>query len=161
MGNTRIIQHSVRIKASAKVVFNALITPSLIKQWWYVHSAIVVPEEGGVYALAWGESIDRPDYVTVSRLSEYVFGQKLSMQYESYFSPHGGLPFEAELVAHFTLEEEGAETILAVRQTGIPADAVADDFYEGTLKGWETTLLSLKIVAEDEALSTTGLLGVD
>lgn len=158
MSSTRTIEQSVRVNASSKVVFNALITPSLIKQWWYVHSAIVIPEKGGIYALAWGESIDRPDYVTVSRLSEYEFGKKLSMRNESYFSPHGNLPFASDLVATFTLEEAGEETIVKVMQTGIPTDAVADDFYEGTVKGWETTLLSLKNVAEDEALSTANLL---
>lgn len=157
MGSTRNIAHSVRAKASAKVIFNALITPSLIKQWWYVHTAIVIPEVGGVYALAWGDSIDYPDYVTVSRLNEYEFGKKISMKNESYFSPHGNLPFEAELVATISLEEDGEETIIKVLQTGIPADSVADDFYEGTVKGWETTLLSLKNLAEDEALSTANL----
>ncbi len=158
MGNTRNIEHIVRIKAAAKVVFNALITPSLIKQWWYVHTAIVVPELGGIYALAWGESIDAPDYVTVSRLTEYEFGKKLSMANESYYSPHGNLPFEAELVAHLTLDEEGEETVVKVLQTGIPTEAIADEFYAGTVKGWETTMLSLKNVAEDEAMSTAGLL---
>ena len=158
MGNTRDIEHSIRIKASAKVVFNALVTPSLIKQWWYVQTAIVMPELGGVYALAWGESIDRPDYLTVSRLTEYEFGKKLSMTYESYYSPHGNLPFDAQLVASLTLHEEEGETIVKVLQTGIPADAIADEFYEGTVKGWETTMLSLKNVVEDEAMSTAGLL---
>lgn len=158
MSNTRIIERSVRVNASPKVIFNALISPSLIKQWWYVHSAIVVPEKGGIYALAWGESSDNPDYVTVSRLSEYEFGKKLSMQNESYFSPHGNLPFIADLVAAFTLEEDGSETIVKVLQTGIPSDPVADEFYEGTVKGWETCLLSLRNVAEDEALSMANLL---
>ena len=158
MSDTRIIERSVRVKASPAIIFNAIISPSLIKQWWYVHTAIVVPELNGIYALAWGESIDRPDYVTVSRLSEYEFGKKISMANESYFSPHGDLPFNSDLVATLSLEVDGAETILKVLQTGIPTDAVADDFYEGTVKGWETTLLSLKNVAEDEALSTANLL---
>jgi hypothetical protein len=94
----------------------------------------------------------------VSRLTEYEFGKKLSMTNESYFSPYGNLPFDAQLVANLTLREEGGETIVNMLQTGIPTDATADEFYEGTVKGWETTMQSLKNVAEDEAMSTAGLI---
>ena len=118
----------------------------------------MVPERGGIYALTWGDSIDNPEYVTVSRLSEYEFGKKLSMKNETYYSAHGQLPFDADLVANFYLEEGGSGTEVKVVQTGIPIDTVADDFFEGTVKGWETTLTSLKNVVEDEALSTANLM---
>ena len=158
MRNDRIIEKEIRINAASKIVFNALISPSLIKQWWYVNSAIVIPQKNGVYALTWGDSLDNPDFITVSRLTEFDFGKKLVMTNESYYSPHGGLPFDSLLVATFTLVQGQDSTVLKILQEGIPKAPTADQFYEDTVKGWETTLKSLKNVVEDEAKSVAHIL---
>jgi len=161
MSTDRIISKQIHINAAAKVVFNAMISPSLIKQWWYAQTAIVVPEKDGIYALTWGEKLDSPDYITVSRLSEFEFGKKLCMTNELYYSPHGSLPFDAQLHVTFDFAQKDEGTELRVLQEGIPKDKEADEFYEGTVKGWETTLQSLKNVVEDEVASTGSLLEPD
>jgi len=149
----RKITKEIFIAALPKYVFNTLITPSMIKQWWYVSSAIVIPEINGIYALTWGEDIDHAEFTTVSRITEFEFSKRLVMVNEIYYSPNGSLPFDAQLEASFSLVEQEGGTLLTLLQEGIPEDNTADEFYQGALVGWENTLKSLKNVAEDEAAS--------
>ncbi len=59
---TRRHIHEEVFPASPERVFALLHTPSAIRGWWGVARAIVVAEEGGVWAAAWGEAEGDPDY---------------------------------------------------------------------------------------------------
>jgi hypothetical protein len=39
-----------------------LVTPSAIRAWWGAARAIVLAQENGAWAAAWGADEDRPDY---------------------------------------------------------------------------------------------------
>lgn len=39
------------INSNADMVFDALLSPGMIQKWWFANSAIVLPQEGGVYAV--------------------------------------------------------------------------------------------------------------
>jgi len=157
----RKITDEIFIAAKPIYTFNALISPSLIKQWWYVSAAIVIPEVDGIYALTWGDDLDNPDFTTVSRLTEFDYGKHLAMTNEKYYSPSGSIPFDAPLKVRFSLEEKEGGTLLYLLQEGIPMDEVADDFYHATVEGWTHTLKSLKSVVEDDYLSTQNLTMAD
>lgn len=130
-------------------VFNALITPGMIKKWWFASSAIVLPEEGGVYAVSWGEDTDNPDYISVAKIALFERPQRLLLTDFRYKSKEGDLPFEADMDTEFRLEDLGDNTKLTVHQTGFPDDKIADEFYNGCVQGWIDTLTSFKKTVEE------------
>ena len=65
---TRNHQHEESFECTGKRLFDLLITPSSIRQWWGATRAIVIPEQGGIWSAAWGEQEDQPDYVTAATI---------------------------------------------------------------------------------------------
>jgi len=144
----RSIEQSILLNQEQDKVFDALITPSSIKKWWFAASAIITAEEGGTYALAWGEDEDQPDYTSIARISRIEKPTVLVLEDYQYTSKEGKLPFDGDFAVGFRLEPQGGQTKLTVVQSGFPDDAVADGFYQGCVKGWEDTLASFKNVLE-------------
>ncbi len=146
---TRYIKKEIIIDKKIEEVFDALISPSQIKKWWYAKTAIVLPEVGGLLAVTWGENEDDPDYITISSISEFERPYKLKLIYEKYFSKSGPLPFEAKMDVTYTLEGMADKTKLIVVQDGFPVNIAADQYYHGCVKGWDDTLFSFKNVLEN------------
>src|SRR5262245_61935378 len=65
---TRKHTHEEVLPAPPERVFALLHTPSAIRSWWGAARAIVLPQEGGIWAAAWGAEEDAPDYVTTATL---------------------------------------------------------------------------------------------
>ena len=145
----RQIVKVISINASKEDVFNALISPSMIKKWWFANSAIVLPETGGTYTVSWGENEDNPDYITICKILEIQAPKKLKLEYEHYFSKFGEMPFEAEFEVVFELEGISNQTNLKVTQTGFPDNSIADPYLDGCVKGWNDTCASLKNTIEN------------
>ncbi|MDN5200734.1 SRPBCC domain-containing protein [Fulvivirgaceae bacterium BMA10] len=144
----RSITKELIVHGNIHRVFKALITPSLITKWWFANTAIVLPEENGIYAVSWGVNEDDPDYVSVATIQEIDQPYRLTLVDFKYQSREGKLPFEADLPVEFTLEDLGNNTKLTLIQHGFPDDDVADEFYKGCVKGWNDTLVSFKNVVE-------------
>jgi uncharacterized protein YndB with AHSA1/START domain len=105
----REITQEYSINLNLKAVFDALISPAMIKKWWFANSAIVLPEEGGVYAVTWGEDIDNPDYISIANIASFDPPFRLLLTDFKYKSKEGGLPFEADMETEFRIEDFGAE----------------------------------------------------
>ncbi len=143
----RSIKQQYHIDASPEQVFRALITPSAIRQWWDAARAIVIPEPGGVYAVAWGPEEDAPDYISVSTLAVYDPPNELRFTDFRYLSSGGALPFEPALDLRFRLEAAADGTLLRLEQTGFPEEAVADDFYHACVQGWQDTMRKVQLLS--------------
>ncbi len=118
------------------LLFSVLLQPSAIRIWWSAKTAIVVPEKGGRYAVAWGEDEDAPEYVTVTSIRELKAPSHLGLADHYYYGRSGPLPFEARFEIDFDLESEGPGTLLRVTQRGFPLGPEADEFYDACVKGW-------------------------
>ncbi len=136
----RHIHQEYTVLAPIQEVFQSLITPSSIRSWWQVSRAIVLPEEGGTYALAWGEDEDDPDYISVSTIKHLDPPREILFTDFKYFSRGGKLPFEPQLDLRFRLQEKGRNTVVQVEQTGFPDEEVADDFYRSCIAGWKEVM---------------------
>lgn len=147
---SRQVLKSIEIKSDVRSVFNALIKPKAIKQWWSASQVILIPQANGIFAATWGDNLDNPDYTSVSRISKIEVPRLLSMVYEDYKSEHGGLPFEAEMQVSFELTKIEKSTKLQVTQLGFPDDPIADEYYEGCTQGWENTLSAIKTYVESQ-----------
>ena len=67
--DTLIIEIGVDLATDPQTAFDALLTPSAIRQWWSANRAIVHAVEGGIWMAAWGEQEDAPEYLCAYRLS--------------------------------------------------------------------------------------------
>ncbi|MDY7094812.1 MAG: SRPBCC domain-containing protein [Acidobacteriota bacterium] len=137
--------HEEIFPISAERLFALLHTPSAIRGWWGAARVIVVPEEGGLWAAAWGEDEDAPDYITVSTLQSFDPPRKMTLGDYRYVSNDGPLPFEADFVTTFEVEPVDDESArLRVIQDGFPDAAEADDFYAACESGWRDTFAGIR-----------------
>ena len=138
----RSIEDEETILAPVCRVFEALVTPTDICQWWQATTAIIFAETGGLWVARWGHEND-PDYLSAATLSVYDPPHRLVMSDFRYQAKSGPLPFDAKMETEFRLEDQGEQTLLRVRQTGFPDDTAADPFLQGCVTGWRTTLTGL------------------
>ena len=145
MAKTRSHIHEELFDTSPERMFDLLITPSAIREWWGAARVIATPRIGGIWAAAWGDE-DDPDHVSSATLVEYEPPRKLGMKYGLYYAKSGDLPFEfsSKALTRFTIEPEGDGCTLRVEQSGFPRDPVADDFYAACETGWKKTFEGIR-----------------
>ncbi|MEM7315461.1 MAG: SRPBCC domain-containing protein, partial [Planctomycetota bacterium] len=134
---TRSIKDQREFDVPVATVFELLIKPSAICQWWSAKQAIVLPKPGGYWSAIWGDDIDDPDYVTIARILEFERPNRLVLGDYEYHAKTGGLPFDAEFVTTFSVSASAKGAILQVEQRGFPTDAAADEYYAGCIEGWQ------------------------
>lgn len=147
---SRKIIKEIRINENGSKVFNALITPHLIKEWWGASQAIVVPDEEGVFALSWGESADKPDYIAAATISEFKPHVKLTLNDYTYLANNEYLPFKAKFKVKFKIECETNYCVLKLEHSGFPIKSEASKFYSECERDWDESLKSLKDLVEKE-----------
>ena len=146
----------VAVAATPEAVFDALITPSAVRQWWSASRVIVTPEVGGLWVATWGEDEDRPDYVSAAPIERIDPPRNLRLGTSRYVSRDGPLPFEADMRIEFTVRPAPAGAVLRVEQSGFPRAAAADDYYAACERGWKETLAQLKEFVEGRATRGDG-----
>lgn len=145
---TRSLEHEVELNAGQHRVFDLLMTPSDIRQWWGADRVIVTHREGGVWVAAWGDDEDSPEYVAAHRVTLYDPPRRLELDEIEYYVRSSKLPFAADFLTTFTVELRGEVCVLRVRQDGFPTDPAADEFYESCAEGWRRTLVQIRSYVE-------------
>lgn len=140
----RTMSETVAIAADCQQVFDALIRPSAICQWWQARRAIVFPEVSGIWIASWGADEDDPDYLTAARMIHFEPPHRIVLSDYDYRSRFGPLPFEAHFVTTFEVTPTESGCHLRVTQSGFPLDPVADEFFQACCLGWKTTLRNLQ-----------------
>lgn len=141
---TRNHTRQVDLAAVPDDVFQALLTPSAIKQWWSAARAIVIPELGGAWTAAWGELEDDPDYIVAATISAFEPPHRLVLSDYRYRSKQNPPSFEADFNTAFLVRPHGDGSRLTVIQSGFPPDPAADAFLAACEAGWETTFSNIK-----------------
>lgn len=141
---SRSIERSIELLAGPNQVFDLLITPSAVRQWWQASQVIIVPRTGGVWVASWGEEEDHPEYVTAHRIVRHEPPHLLQLIEVCYYARATILPFETELITTFEVEQLAEHSRLTVRQEGFPSDAEAEEFYEACNTGWNVTLENIR-----------------
>jgi uncharacterized protein YndB with AHSA1/START domain len=141
---TRQHTHEMELPVSPQRVFALLHTPSDIRGWWGAARAIVLPREGGFWAVAWGGDEDAPDYVGYHVIRVFDPPCRLVLAEGTYHAKSGPLPFEPNFVVEFTVEPRPGGCLLRVVQDGFPVDPVADDFYAACEVGWRNTFEGIR-----------------
>jgi uncharacterized protein YndB with AHSA1/START domain len=141
---TRKHVHEELLPAEASRLFAILYTPSAIRAWWGVARAVVLARAGGIWAAAWGDEEDDPDYITVARIAVFDPPRRLVLTDFEYYARSGPLPFQAQIATEFTVEARPNGALLRVVQDGFPTDPVADEFYAGCAVGWKNTFAGIR-----------------
>jgi uncharacterized protein YndB with AHSA1/START domain len=141
---TRKHSRQIELPAPTDEVFALLHTPSAIRNWWFANRAIVIAQEGGVWAAVWGEHEDDPDYITVARIETFDPPRRMVLTDQKYYSKSGPLPFKADFRIEFEVLPTKDGSILRVIQDGFPTSSIADEFYNACEKGWYDTFESIR-----------------
>ena len=144
----RQINDQIHVEADPETIFGALITPSSIQNWWSANSAIVLAERDGRWMASWGDDLDRPDYLVAAAITEYQPFSRLVFSDYRYFSKDGPLPFEFDTTVEHTIHPDQNGSLLTVMQSGFPSTPESEEFFQGCVRGWRTTLESLKSYVE-------------
>jgi uncharacterized protein YndB with AHSA1/START domain len=142
--DTRSHVRTIELAAPQHEIFQLLITPSSIRQWWYASRVIILPRENGAWCAAWGDDEDHPDYVTAATIRAIEPPFRLLLTDFRYYARTGPLPFRANFTTEFTVQPRPGGSILRVCQEGFPNDPIADEFYEGCERGWRETFESIR-----------------
>ena len=149
---TRSHIHEESFDIAPEAMFDLLVTPSAIRQWWGASRAIVLPQKDGIWIAAWGDE-DDPDYISTATLVEFDPPRRMAMKYGKYFARTGSLPFEFadDALTTFTIEPSNNGCTLRVEQTGFPCDPIADEFYAACDTGWKNTFQGIRaFIRNDE-----------
>lgn len=137
----RQITRELELPIAPGAIFGLLVRPSAVRAWWSASRVIVVPKPGGLWAAAWGEDEDSPDFVTAARLAVYDPPRRLALADFTYVSKGSEpLPFASELVTEFEVRPTKNGGVLKVTQRGFPDPPVGDDYFAGCEEGWTATL---------------------
>jgi uncharacterized protein YndB with AHSA1/START domain len=142
--NTRKHLHEEVFPVSPDRLFALLHTPSAIRCWWAAARAIVLPQAGGVWAAAWGEAEDDPDYVTVATICEFAPPHRMVLCDYRYRARTGPLPFNAEFITEFVVLPHPEGAVLRVTQDCFPTSPEADEYYASCEKGWRLTFAGVR-----------------
>ncbi len=125
-------------------LFAILHTPGAIRSWWAAARAIVLPEPGGIWAAAWGEEEDAPEYVTVATIRAFDPPRRMVLADYRYRARAGPLPFEADFVTEFVVTPRDGGAALKVTQDGFPTGPEGDAFYAACDRGWRDTFAGIR-----------------
>jgi uncharacterized protein YndB with AHSA1/START domain len=141
---TRAHLHEEVFSTSPERLFALLHTPSAIRGWWSAARAVVLPEPGGLWAAAWGESEDDPDYLTVATLRVFEPPRRMVLADYRYRAQSGPLPFQADFVTTFEVVPHSEGAVLRVTQDGFPCTPEGEAFYAACEQGWRDTFAGIR-----------------
>jgi uncharacterized protein YndB with AHSA1/START domain len=140
---TRTREHRIEVRAPIEQVWKAIVDAEEITRW-YAPEARVEPGEGGTYWVSWGEGM-----AGASRIDAWEPQRHLRLV---HLPPEGADASAHEndepIVDEYWLESDGDTTVVRLVQSGIPASADWDAFYEDTNRGWKMFLAGLRHYVE-------------
>ena len=131
--STRSHEIEIAIDASPEQVWEALTSPTGLTNWFPLE-ARVEPGEGGLIHLAWGAEIAGDCGIEIWEPSRH-----LRMTWGEGFH-------EDALISavDFNIEAQGGSTVLKLVHSGFGSGAAWDKEYDGTHRGWNHELRSLR-----------------
>lgn len=130
--------HEIEIDAPPEAVWKAISTGEGMTRW-YAEEARVEPRVGGENWVSWGEGQE-----VGNQNLKWEPGRRLTVGDPDHETAEG---FGA-IVIDFEIETRGGRTLLKLVQSGLPTGPDWDSMDEGTDKGWEMFLFSLKFYLE-------------
>ena len=129
----RRIEILIGIRAPPYRVFEALVDPPTLRQW-FVDSAGLVPRKGGEYSFRW-----KGGYHHEGKVLDFRTGKTLVLAW-----PQNGM--STRVAFHLAPAKGG--TVLTFRQTGLDRDSTRKPYFLGLYSGWVYYLDNLRALVE-------------
>lgn len=149
----RTLSFSENFACTPQELFDALHTPSALRSWWNADRVIIIPRKNGMYAAAWGEDEDDPEYVSSGIYGVYDPPYKSILVDFRYYAKSDPADFEDLMSVTYEITSRNSEAHLQLTHAGFPEDAEADAYFEACTQGWVTSLKSLKTYVEQYSSS--------
>ncbi len=129
---------------SAEKMFEALITPKAIREWWGASRAIVDPKVGGSWVATYGEEDGSSEFINTFKLTEFDPPRRMVLGDGVLMSKEKGSPLVMGTTTEFVVVSIPEGCSLTIVHTGTPIDPESEDFYESSLLGWQNTFEGLR-----------------
>lgn len=149
----RTLSFSENFACTPQELFDALHTPSALRSWWNADRVIIIPRKNGMYAAAWGEDEDDPEYVSSGIYGVYDPPYKSIIVDFRYYAKSDPADFEDLMSVTYEITSRDSEAHLQLTHAGFPEGAEADAYFEACTQGWVTSLKSLKTYVEQYSSS--------
>lgn len=149
----RTLSFSENFACTPQELFDALHTPSALRSWWNADRVIIIPRKNGMYAAAWGEDEDDPEYVSSGIYGVYDPPYKSILVDFRYYAKSDPADFEDLMSVTYEITSRDSEAHLQLTHAGFPEGAEADAYFEACTQGWVTSLKSLKTYVEQYSSS--------
>lgn len=144
----RKVEAEIEIKSSPEKVWRALTDAKELMRWFPLE-AEVEPGEGGKIVYAWGDLYPGEEAV----IEKWLPQRRLRIVYHQGVTDELGMPdasSEAEVLAvDYYIEGKGGTTVLRLVHSGFGSDEQWDDWYDGTVRGWQFELRALRNYLEN------------
>ena len=140
-GSSRSHEHEIEIAAAPDVVWRAITEAAELVNWFPLDSAVEAGE-GGSITYRWGHDVFLVSRVLVWRPPGHL---RISST-EPVLPPTEGAgePQQRQTVVDWHVEGRGGATVLRLVHSGFGRDARWDEEFDGTRRGWDFELRSLK-----------------
>ena len=130
-------------------LFDALHTPSALRSWWNADRVIIIPRKNGIFAAAWGEDEDDPEYMSSGIYKVYEPPYKSVMEDFRYYAKSDPVDFEDMMSIAYEITPSTAGAHLLLTHAGFPDESYADAYFDACVEGWAASLKSLRSYVED------------
>lgn len=131
----RKVRAECEVDAAAEEVIAAFLEPEALRAWWNVERALIEPEVGGIYALAWGITDRGFQYVTTGIVEALDRSGHLRIGRYTYFHPQRGI-FGPMTLTVEALCRNGGLTAMCITQDGYRQGADWDWYYAAVDQAW-------------------------
>ena len=144
----RTISFSENFPCTPQELFDALHTPSALRSWWNADQVIIIPRKNGMFAVAWGENEDDPDYISSGIYRVYDPPYKSMIEDLRYYTKSDPIDFGSLMSITHKITPRNSEAHLQLTHTGFPEGTEADAYFEACIQGWATSLKNLRTYVE-------------
>lgn len=129
---------------AAEKMFEALITPKAIRDWWGASRAIVDPKVGGSWVATYGENEGESEFINTFKFLEFEPPRRMVLGDGVLIAKDQDSPFVMRTTTEFVVVPIPEGCSLTIMHTGTPTDTESEDFYESSLLGWQNTFEGLR-----------------
>lgn len=139
----RKVEAEIEINSSPERIWRAITEAKELMRWFPL-SAEVEPGEGGKVIFSWGDLYPGEEAVIEKWLPE----SRLRIVYGQAATGEMGMPDDSQdaevMAVDYHIESKGGKTVLRVIHSGFGTDDQWDEWYDGTVRGWQFELRSLR-----------------
>lgn len=136
------VEVNIQIAAKAEMVIKAFTDPKMLNEWWGVDKALIQPETGGLYTIAWRVTEYGMGYVATGTINKYDASSELEITNFVYLNPEK--PFLGPMGLTVRATENNGLTDVYLCQDGYQDGVDWDWYYQAVKEAWPIVMQQFK-----------------